>query len=87
MRVVTFLVLILAVAGAQAAPQAQTKGAAIEQDVSQIRVSPQQELNFDRDIERLAEVERRYKEALPQIVKRNRMLAPMGRIQAQQYKR
>lgn len=58
---------------------------AIVPEVTQIRVSPQKELNFDQDIEKLAEMEKRYKERLPYVRDRSRLLSPMARIQAERY--
>lgn len=89
-----FVIGILIVTGLSAAaaekprhlkPGAVRTDTAIVQEVSQIRVSPQKELNFDQDIERLAQAERRFKEPLPYAEKKTRLLAPMQRIQNQKY--
>ena len=59
---------------------------ALIQEVSEIRVSPRKELDFDQDIERLAQVEKRYKERLPILSRRAKLLSPMGRIQSTVYR-
>ena len=66
-------------------PKNVTDDTALYQNLSEIKVSKSKELDFDRDIARLASSEGRYQERLPRVTP-DRIRAPMQRISQQKYR-
>lgn len=72
--------------GSVPSPGRVTDDTAISQSLSEIRVSPERELNFDSDIARLSALEGRYRESLPSLASHPRLRGPIHRINQQKYK-
>jgi hypothetical protein len=67
-------------------PSKVTDDTAIYQNLSEIQVQKQQKPSFDQDIDRLAKMERRYQERLPNLKDNAKLQSPMKRISAQSYR-
>src|ERR1700756_883443 len=68
---------MLSISKASIAPSQVTDDTAIYQNLSEIRVEKERAPNFDSDISRLSQMERRYQDKLPA----NKRLAVRARVQ------
>ena len=67
-------------------PKNVTNDTALYQNLSEIKVTREKELNFDRDIAQLASAEGNYRERLPGSTVHSRLKAPMHRISQKPYR-
>jgi hypothetical protein len=67
-------------------PMHVTDDTAIYQRLSEIKVPREARPNFDSDVERLSDLEPRYRENLPSVIRDPRLAGPMKRIAKQGYR-
>lgn len=63
-----------------------TDDTAIYQRLSEIRVRKEAKIDFDADINRLAQLEGRYQEKLPSLSQHPRLKAPLKRVANEKYR-
>ena len=67
-------------------PSHVTDDTVLYQNLRELREQKQKDLSFERDIQKLASLEDRYREPLPSVYARDRLQGPMKRISSQRYR-